>query len=125
MDLSPRAAPVTSAGKTLCLGSWQLAHDAWAPRSSAWLLVHDQGKCVPLTRVERALVQHLFEAVHNEAHPDTLVQVALQAWDAPANRPLRATANIPVVVGRLRARARKLGLTIPIQRVAARYCWVV
>ena len=107
----------------LQVGPWRLVLDAWVPRKNVWLLVHEDGLELLLTRAEHVVVQCLFEALEAGVPQEVLVQKVLQTWTAPAHRPLRATASIANVVGRLRARGRRLGLKIPIQCVATRYCW--
>jgi DNA-binding response OmpR family regulator len=98
---------------------------AWTLRQEAWVLAHDEGHRLRLSTAERALLRCLFMAPGHAAPRETLTRMILEDWRGEPTRQRRQGVNLPVLVGRLRAKGRAAGLVLPIQAVrGTAYAWM-
>ncbi|CAM5198698.1 hypothetical protein CDEF62S_03531 [Castellaniella defragrans] len=123
MDTPISFVPEVFSPEDLRLGVWKVVQEVWSPYREAWWLIHDRGVQVPLTRAEHAVLACLYRSPGRWVPGEVLVQAVLRTWSAPPHRQRRTTVDIRVVLGRLRTKARRVGLVLPVQCVATRYCW--
>ena len=85
----------------------------WALKSQGWTLCSPDGIKLSLTSSERALFQHLWRAPSHEASREELASVL--AGDASCQSAGRSPRAVNILVSRLRAKGKLLGMDVPLR----------